>query len=511
MMMHCPILSDSSRIYPLPSLACFSRAAGTVEMTNETSFDFMMSGAAPLSQFVSKDVLDSSLASKLDSVYFFMWPGWRNELESNRWHWSKRWSQRLPVVLIQPELPFGKAARSEPERRLRNVELLSINRHAKDSDWLAVGLKQVGQIACHMAARSHKRPLFWCYNPHLTVPYVLLPACARVFHATENYFDFSETGEHWLNLYRAAIEAANITICCSSGVAESLSKHTEAKNLLTLPNGCDFFKYSRPASAQGKWQSKLGKWQHSNERLAIFAGNINNRLDFELIESLVAGFPTVGFVFAGPVHFDHLSGAQRTKWARLLRAKNFLALGRIAPEDLPAIYWRCDVGLIPYVNNDPLIVENGFPLKALEMAAAGLPVVSTLMKPLQAVSGAVTVVTNAEAFRAAVATHSRAARTDHEQGSIEQICRAYDYDVLFERMLEAVKPHLGGGECRLADLSGLIERVGVQCYQNATIQVGDYRSRRITYWLGYMAAKVPKRLRQRIPEPIRSVFRPFLS
>jgi hypothetical protein len=67
------------------------------------------------------------LAAKFDSVYFFMWPGWPNELESNRWHWSKRWARWLPVVLIQPELAPGKPALAVPEKRLANVELLSMH------------------------------------------------------------------------------------------------------------------------------------------------------------------------------------------------------------------------------------------------------------------------------------------------------------------------------------------------------------------------------------------------
>ncbi len=37
-----------------------------------------------------------------------MWPGWREELESNRWHWGKRWARTLPVVFIQPELRRGR-------------------------------------------------------------------------------------------------------------------------------------------------------------------------------------------------------------------------------------------------------------------------------------------------------------------------------------------------------------------------------------------------------------------
>ena len=99
---------------------------------------------------------------------------------------------------------------------------------------------------------------------------------------------------------------------------------------------------------------------------------------------LAARRPEIGFVFAGPISLKSLSVQQRHVCAdALLRRSNVRILGRLPPEDLPALYWGCDVGILPYRTDMPMLVENGFPLKALEMAAAGLPVVSSLMKPLR--------------------------------------------------------------------------------------------------------------------------------
>lgn len=453
--------------------------------------------------------------AKLDSVYFFMWPGWRDELESNRWHWSKRWAQRLPVVLIQPELPVGEPARAVPEHRLANVELLSVEKQSDDArDWLASGLRQAGQIAAHMAFRGHRHPVFWFYNPHLVAPYALLPARARVFHATENYFHFRGLNDDWLNYYRYAIEAGDLAICCSSGVADALIKHTRQRKLLTLPNGCDFFKYARPTAAPGDWPAQIADWQQPARRLAVYAGNINYRIDFDLIEALVAHHPEIGFVFAGPLDFYNLSDGQRSAWVRLQRRSNFRTLGRIPAEDIPALYWRCDVGIIPYRFDLPIVVENGFPLKALEMAAAGLPVVASLMKPLREIAGAVTVVADAEAFCAALATHSRCSRGEAERNAAEQICRAYDYDILFERMAQALEPLISDA-CRPADLAGLAERIGLDSYMEALTRLahipstGPVRPPRVPFRcrVGALLLRIPPEIRLALPEPIRRVSR----
>ena len=411
--------------------------------------------------------LDSNPAAlaQIDSVYFFMWPGWREELESNRWHWGKRWGRRFPVVFIQPELPQGEAASANPEPRLKNIEILSVESQAAEPDsLLSVGLRQCGQIAGHMLTRGHERPLFWFYNPWLVVPFLMLPASARVYHATENYFDFENIPEHWLALARHSIEASNLVICCSHGVARGLAEHTRSQNLLTLSNGCEYQKYSRPRMPRGKWPARIEDFRQSNRRLAAFAGNIDLRLDYQLISSIAIRHPEMGFVLAGPVNFASLSVQQRQDFNALLGLSNVRTLGRLPPEDLPALYWSCDVGILPYRTDMPLLVENGFPLKALEMAAAGLPVVSSLMKPLQQLPEAVTVVDSPEAFRLAVATHSRRVRPAAAREAAERVCRAYDYDIIFERMLGELGRGIQDATAQPGNLADFVARIGVRSF-----------------------------------------------
>jgi glycosyltransferase involved in cell wall biosynthesis len=373
-------------------------------------------------------------------------------------------------------------------------------------------MRQAGQIAAHMTARGHRHPVFWFYNPHLAFPYVLLPARARIFHATENYFDFPNLVDDWLNWYAYAIEVSDLVIACSAGVADGLQKHTKQKPL-NLPNGCDFRKYSAPAPARGDWPARLAGWQQAQLRLAVFAGNINNRLDFTLIESLARQYPNVGFVFVGPVDFSNLTAAQGSAWERLQRASNIIALGRIPAEDLPALYWCCDVGFIPYRTDLPVIVENGFPLKALEMAAAGLPVVASLMKPLREVSDAVTVTSDAEAFCAAIATHSRRHRDEAERKAAEQICRGYDYDFLFERMAQSLSQRIGDGRSQPAEFKRLCERIGIESYTEAVVRLKDAPKmwQRARFWLGVLLSIIPAKTRHILPEPIRRFGRRFIS
>lgn len=477
--------------------------------------------------------------ARLDSVYFFMWPGWREELESNRWHWGKRWARRLPVVFIQPELAEGQTASASPEPRLENIEILSVEAQSAVAESLwSIGLRQCGQIAEHMLARGHERPLFWLYNPWLLVPNLLLPAAARVYHATENYFDFDNLPENWLALNRHSIEASDLVICCSQGVSRGLAAHIGGRDFVTLSNGCEYRKYNRPTLPRGQWPALITDWRQSKRRLAVFAGNIDLRLDYELISSLAVGHPDIGFVFAGPINFSTLSAQQRRQCDALLRLSNVRSLGRLPPEDLPALYWNCDVGILPYRTDMRMLVENGFPLKALEMAAAGLPVVSTLMKPLQEVSDAVVVVESHEAFSSAVASHSRRTRSDAAHQAADRICRAYDYDVIFERMLGELAPRLNDGPPQPGNLADFVANIGVDAFRCSLARLAQSplfgaspplvatlcrtaeRSVKVMipriripfrYRVGLLLSFIPPPVRRCVPAPVRQLGRRWMA
>ncbi len=120
-----------------------------------------------------------------------------------------------------------------------------------------------------------------------------------------------------------------------------------------------------------------------------------------------------------------------------------------------------------------MLVENGFPLKALEMAAAGLPVVSSLMKPLRHVPQAVTVVDSPEAFHVALASHSRRTRPTADREAAERVCRAYDYDALFERMLGELAPRLEDRPPRPGNLSDLVAGIGLETYRSNLVRFVD--------------------------------------
>jgi glycosyltransferase involved in cell wall biosynthesis len=295
---------------------------------------------------------------------------------------------------------------------------------------------QVGQVLEDMDRHHFERPLLWCYNWKLAGPFAQVPAVARLVHATEAHFDMPRLGP-MLPRLRAAVTISDLTIAVSGGVAMGLRRRIEGAEILTVSNGCDYRSYS-----EGKPDAVLAANRPTYSRVAIYAGNINGRLDFGLLRRLAAEHPDVLFALYGPI--SSLTKADVTAWNALLSLTNVIAPGPVDPDRLPDLYAAADVGIIPY-RQDPLLVDNGLPLKALEMSASGLPSVSSLMKPLLGIAAGIVVTSSADEFVAAFARVSRATLSVDGLDELNRVSSANDYDNKFEQIVEALDRHVTEG------------------------------------------------------------------
>lgn len=394
-----------------------------------------------------------------DSVYFFLAPGLRNEVQYDPWHYGRRCARQLPVVFVQPELQQGLSAKSEPEPRLDNVEILSIE-EAGSKPSFARGLVQAGQLVNFMRQRNHRQPLLWFWNPSLLFPYALVPASTRFYWGNENYFESGEEDD-FVNMMKAAIAISDKVICGSEGVRERFQEETGRRDIQYLPtNGCDYTLYANPRPVIGGWVERLQPVIATGNPIAVFAGTIDNwRLDFAFLHRLATTLKKLQFVYAGPVEF--LERDDPALWAALLQFPNVTYLGFLDAADLPWLYHLSDRGFLPY-RQQPMIVNNPIPLKSLEMAAAGLPVVSTLMKSLIAISDAVAVARDEETFIAQLKHASRKTRSAETAARADAICRRYDYDRLFEQTEKIVSAAYRAGPPRPASLAPIYDLLGFE-------------------------------------------------
>jgi hypothetical protein len=252
-------------------------------------------------------------------------------------------------------------------------------------------------------------------------------------HVTENYFEFSPDLGGLLDQLKLCLRLSNLAVAVSSGVASGIVAHVPEANITVVSNGCDYRAY-----AVGKPDEELTVMRRAYQKLAVYAGNINLRIDFDLLHSCAQRFPDILFVLGGPVTGqagpNPLEPADQAVWERILQLPNCRYLGQVNPDRLPDLYAAADLGIIPYKDLS-VIRESGFALKALEMLAAGLPVVSTLMRPLLGLTEALVVVDNTSDFHDRVETVSRHALSQQAQEHMDALCRANDYDEKFRQVL----------------------------------------------------------------------------
>lgn len=358
-----------------------------------------------------------------DAVYMLLHPGFTREARANRWHFAVRWARHLPVTLVLPEREFlGRT--SHREGRIPNCRVLKVLSN-NEPLWGMRARIQTGQILADMRARNVRRPLLWLYSASFAEAFAILPAVARVHHVTENYFDFDSVPSIYMERLRAVVGMADLNVAVSDGCAAPLRDLAAPDRLLVVNNGCDFTAYG----AAGSPDPEVIALRRTFRRIAVFGGNINDRLDFDLITRATAANPDTCVFMVGAVH---LGAANQEKFDALRRRPNVRAIGAVDPDRLPAIYRASDFGFIPYVHAR-LITENGFPLKALEFAAVGLPVVSTLMRPLLPFSPPLTITGTAGAFLDAFAA---ARREEVHSQSLRQLAAANDYDARFATIAE---------------------------------------------------------------------------
>ena len=260
----------------------------------------------------------------------------------------------------------------------------------------------------------------------LALPAALTPAVARVHHATENYYRFPGLDDEFYWSLALCARSADLVVSVSSGVTSSLREHLPELGdaLVEITNGCDFAQALAAPDPDPEIAALAARW----DRAIVYAGNLNGRVDFELIVRIARAEPRSLVLLVGPVR--GLNATERGLWAQLLEEPNVHHEEGMSADRLPAVYRAADVGIVPYL---PLreLVDDGFPLKVLEMAATGLPMVSTMMRPIVDLHSGIRVVSDRDEFLAVLPATGRHRLGAEVCSSLVELASAHDYDKKF--------------------------------------------------------------------------------
>lgn len=199
------------------------------------------------------------------------------------------------------------------------------------------------------------------FNPFLGNPLAgQLNESKRIYYCYDDIGAATWANRHGERLETAFMQKADTVIVTSQGLLEKKSKLNP--QCVLIKNGVDYALFSEKKDILSP--IAIGK----DKKIIGYLGSIDERVDYDLLEKLIAATPQYGYAFIGRV-------TQPAYQKRLEAFPNVILFGSQPPATLPAWVQQFDVCLIPFLKNE--LTAGIYPLKINEYLAAGKPVVAT--------------------------------------------------------------------------------------------------------------------------------------
>ena len=148
-------------------------------------------------------------------------------------------------------------------------------------------------------------------------------------------------------------------------------------NIYSVPLGFDDGSFTKNSIRQN-----IFRFRNIPKPWIVYAGNINERLDYNFLEIVIKNLPSASFLFIGPLVEGKYSKQVKLSFKTLLAHPNVYHVGKIPRNQLGFVYKNARVGLIPY-DTSSLFNKYSYPMKIMEYFLHGLAVVATKIDELQ--------------------------------------------------------------------------------------------------------------------------------
>lgn len=180
--------------------------------------------------------------------------------------------------------------------------------------------------------------------------------------------------KHGLKSQQYLIDTSDIVLCTSKKLYEVIKPQNERTYF--VPNAADIT-HSSKALLEAT-EPNAAVMNVAAPRIGYF-GNIERRIDFEMLQEVANALPHYQFIFVGPLEPEFVPDWFTTQ-------ANIHLLGRMPYSELPGVLKAFDVALLPFKRDE--VSATIFPLKLFEYLGAGKPTVSiNFNDDLQAFTG----------------------------------------------------------------------------------------------------------------------------
>lgn len=280
--------------------------------------------------------------------------------------------------------------------------------------WLSVGL----QIRRALRQRAIPSPsVLWLSHIKSVGVQRIFPGVRTIWHVTDDYAGMSRFPGAAARLCRVGFRSAERVACVSSELRDAVVRTYDvpAARCVVLPHGVDADRLrgrSGPDPFPGVTSPRL-----------VYVGN-TRRMDVRAVDAL-AQTSGIHLVIIG----------EREPLGSLLERENVTAVGPLPPDQVGALLPWCDAGLISYSPRDLVNAQLGNPMKAMEYAAAGLPILSPPLPAYRDLDLPVRLYSDLDGLRALVAALPPSAA---EREELRERVRAHTWQARYEQALTLV-------------------------------------------------------------------------
>ena len=254
---------------------------------------------------------------------------------------------RLKIVIVPPVLSINFLKEGSLYRSLLKYNEKIIARRI---------LKAVGKERVHDAVYINS------FNFHYPNLAELLSPKLSVYHCVDPLILWHDR-KHGVISEKILVQNSALVICTSRQLFEE--KKSLNHSTFFIPNAADLEHSSKAMDPQLPVDERL---KEIPSPIIGYFGNIERRMDYDLLTRVIESNTDKSFVFAGPVVEEFVPESFRA-------LKNVYFIGRIPYPEMPAVIKGFDVAMIPFKKDE--VSKTIFPLKLFEYLGAGKPVVAT--------------------------------------------------------------------------------------------------------------------------------------
>lgn len=275
-------------------------------------------------------------------------------------HLMTRFARTRKVLFIEEHIVEDGAARLDVRKKENGLIIITpiLSGHMSSDDTETI-LRRL--LDDYLQNHSIKHFIAWYYTPMMLPWTAHLQPIVTVYDCMDELSLFQ--GAPPMMIEREKLLLKKATIVFTGGTSLYRAKRDRHSNVHCFPSSIDgeHFSTARDVTSDPEDQADI-----PHPRLG-FAGVIDERMDFNLIDSLARDNPSWHIVMIGPV--------VKIDPATLPKRPNINYLGSKQYLELPRYMAKWDISLIPFMLNDSTRYIS--PTKTPEYLSAGCPVVST--------------------------------------------------------------------------------------------------------------------------------------